>query len=602
MRSFSLLFFLSSAAVFAQPDVSGITQPAGGNPTIVIANEAGTGTTLNTLTKLTGAPSTAIIATAGDTGQVIGVCTAGCGTTGSATITLMGRVSLAFDGSTTANDYIQISAGTNGDGTDAGATYPTSGQVNGRVLSSNVGSGTYSIDLFPSEIKAASGGGGAGTTLFTYVNATGTGPNDSASETSLIGTATTGSKTIPANTMVAGQLLQLAMTGQISTPVAASNLTLNMYMGATKVATGSVTGSNINSLTTQSFTVKASAFVLTGGSSCALVVEDISFIVGGLVAGDLTSFQGTGTTFDCTANQAFDFKAQWGGAQVGQSIFGQGVGLYIPGAPVTSVNGATGAVFTATRGVFASRPSCGSTNNGNVYYSTDIPHYSECNGSAWSDWVRGLPVTLPSSTSFTTYTAPTVVTNGLTNLIASSTGGQSLQGQHVAAPSTPYTIVMTFRPSLPGEGPGSGGNAEGGNFAFCGIEFDDGTKFSVIGLISDAASVTGGSGSYVLQHFFSGHYTNATTLSASNTLTKDFFVMTEEITIAESDDGTNRTFWWVPDWSHSLSLSTWVQLFQESRTTFLTATNVGMVCNANSSAFPVRMVVEDFTTLAAVPH
>jgi hypothetical protein len=590
MRSFSLLFFLSSAAVFAQPDVSGITQPAGGNPTIVIANESSTGTTLNTLTKLTGAPSTAIIATAGDTGEVIGVCTAGCGTTGSATITLMGRVSLAFDGSTTANHYIQISAATNGDGTDAGATYPTSGQVNGRVLSTNVGSGTYSIDLFPSEIKASSGGGGgAGATLFTYVNATGTGPNDSASETSLIGTATTGSKTIPANTMVAGQLLQLAMTGQISTPVAASNLTLNMYMGATKVATGSVTGANINSLTTQSFTAKISAFVLTGGSSCSLVVEDISFIVGGLVAGDLTSFQGTGTTFDCTANQAFDFKAQWGGAQVGQSIFGQGVGLYIPGAPVTSVNGATGAVFTATRGVFASRPSCGSTNNGNVYYSTDIPHFSECNGTSWQDFVRGIPMTLPSAATFTTFTAPTVTTNGMVNLEASSTGAASLQGEHQAVPATPYTAILTFRPTLPGAG--------GGRFSHCGIEFDNGTAFSEFDTI-----MTNGPNSSLYGDLSGAHYTNATTFSAALTLTQDVNIQAPtEITIAASDDGTNKVFWWVPDWSQVGNTTTWINMFSESHSNFLTPTNVGFFCDSNGSASATRMIIEGWTVVASVP-
>ena len=98
---YALLFFLSSFALLAQPDVSGITQPAGGtNPTIVIANEAGTGTTVNTITTLTGAPSTAIISTAAATGKFVGICSSGCGTTGSATITLMGRIGCAFDGAT----------------------------------------------------------------------------------------------------------------------------------------------------------------------------------------------------------------------------------------------------------------------------------------------------------------------------------------------------------------------------------------------------------------------------------------------------------------------------------------------------------------------
>ena len=588
---YALLFFLSSFALLAQPDVSGITQPAGGtNPTIIIANEAGTGTTTGTITKLTGAPSTAIISTAGDTGKFVGVCTSGCGKTGSATITLMGRVSVVFDGGTTANDYVQQSASTNGDFTDAGATYPTTGQVLGRVVSTNAGAGTYDIDLFPAEIKGGSGGGGAGSTLFTYVNATGTGPNNSAAETSLIGAATTGSKTIPANTMTAGQLLQVVMTGQLTTPVAASNLTLNMYMGATKVATGTITGANINSLTTQSFTVKASSFVLTGGAACALVVEDISFIVGTTVAGDLTSFQGTGTTFDCTATQAFDFKAQWGAAQVGQSIFGQGVGLYIPGAPVTSVNGATGTVNTATRGIFASRPSCGSTNTGNVYYSIDIPHFSECNGTTWQDFIRGIPMTIPSAATWASFTAPTITTNGMINITASSTGGQSIQGQHQTVPATPYTAILTFRPTLPGN--------SAGRFSRCGIEFDDGTKYSNLWAIQD----NGPSGS-LLQHLVGSHDTTATGGESGLSLTQDVNMFSPtEITIAASDDGTNKVFWWVPDFSQVGSTTTWINLFSEGHANFLTPVNVGFACDSNSSAVATRAVIEGWTVVASVPH
>ena len=132
---------------------------AGANPTITLTNAAVTGTTLHTLTKL-GTLGTALIATAGDTGGVVGITTAGAGTVGTATITTAGKITCVFDGATTANDYVQISSGTAGDCTDTGAaTYPTSGQVIGRVLSTNIGAGTYTIDLFPSEIKAATGSG-----------------------------------------------------------------------------------------------------------------------------------------------------------------------------------------------------------------------------------------------------------------------------------------------------------------------------------------------------------------------------------------------------------------------------------------------------------
>jgi hypothetical protein len=130
------------------------------NPTFTISNASSTGTTVNTLTKLTGAPSTAVIVGTSDTGGAVGITTAGAGTSGTATITTAGKISCVFDGATTAGDYVQISSSTAGNCHDTGAaTYPSSGQVLGRVLSTNGSGGTYTLDLFPSEIKGASGGG-----------------------------------------------------------------------------------------------------------------------------------------------------------------------------------------------------------------------------------------------------------------------------------------------------------------------------------------------------------------------------------------------------------------------------------------------------------
>jgi hypothetical protein len=148
-------------------DVAGVTtveydaSEGAGNPTISITNAGSTGTTTSTLTKLTGAPSTAVIAATTDTGGIVGITTAGAGTSSSATITIAGQVNCVFDAGTTAGDYVQISSMTAGNCHDTGAgTYPTSGQVIGRVLSTHAGAGTYQIDLFPSEIKAATSGGG----------------------------------------------------------------------------------------------------------------------------------------------------------------------------------------------------------------------------------------------------------------------------------------------------------------------------------------------------------------------------------------------------------------------------------------------------------
>ena len=124
-----------------------------------IANAGTTGTTVNKLAKLTGAPSTAVIAGTSDTGGVVGIVVGGAGTAGNAQIAVSGRATCTFDNAATAGDYVQISSGTAGDCHDAGSTYPTSGQVLGRVLASG-SAGDYVVKLFDAEIAAASGASG----------------------------------------------------------------------------------------------------------------------------------------------------------------------------------------------------------------------------------------------------------------------------------------------------------------------------------------------------------------------------------------------------------------------------------------------------------
>jgi hypothetical protein len=144
----------------------GTTSSGSAQTSITVSNAAMTGTTINTLTKLTGTPSTALISSVGDTGGAVGITTAGAGTSGSATISYMGATSCVFDGATVAGDYVQISSTTAGDCHDTGSqSYPSSGQVIGRVLSTNSAAGTYTIDLFPAEIKQPSLTAGAGVTV-----------------------------------------------------------------------------------------------------------------------------------------------------------------------------------------------------------------------------------------------------------------------------------------------------------------------------------------------------------------------------------------------------------------------------------------------------
>src|SRR5262249_10872642 len=98
----------------------------------------------NGLAKLTGAPSTAIRTATSDTAGVVGIVTAGAGTSSTATIQIAGIVSCAFSGATTAGNYVGISDAIAGNCKDVGSSYPSAGQVIGRVLGTNASLDSHS--------------------------------------------------------------------------------------------------------------------------------------------------------------------------------------------------------------------------------------------------------------------------------------------------------------------------------------------------------------------------------------------------------------------------------------------------------------------------
>lgn len=131
--------------------------------TFEMCNDSTTGTSLNFLAKLNGATSScAVKAAASDTAGILGIVVSGSGTSGNAVIAYRGYANCSFDGSTTAGDYVQISSTNAADCHDAGATYPSSGEVLGRVLSTNAAAGTYGV-LLGSESQ---GDGGEAISVF----------------------------------------------------------------------------------------------------------------------------------------------------------------------------------------------------------------------------------------------------------------------------------------------------------------------------------------------------------------------------------------------------------------------------------------------------
>lgn len=150
-----------------------LPSPTFASVSIVVANASSTGTTVNKLAKLTGAPSAAVILGSSDQTGIVGVVVGGAGTSGNAQITIAGQASCIFDGTTTAGDFVQSSSigGAGGECHDAGSSYPTSGEVLGRVLSSNAGGGTYAMLVFPPEVRAGAGGAGTVTSITCFGSA-----------------------------------------------------------------------------------------------------------------------------------------------------------------------------------------------------------------------------------------------------------------------------------------------------------------------------------------------------------------------------------------------------------------------------------------------
>jgi Chaperone of endosialidase len=117
----------------------------GGNGYLTeITNSTATASHLVTLT--TSSPVQAINTTIATTDGVVGIAV-GTTAAGNVQVAVGGQATCAFDGATTAGDFVTISSTTAGDCHDAGVARPASSQSIGRVFSTNASAGTYPVAL-----------------------------------------------------------------------------------------------------------------------------------------------------------------------------------------------------------------------------------------------------------------------------------------------------------------------------------------------------------------------------------------------------------------------------------------------------------------------
>lgn len=304
--------FVGTSSVLNNPNVNGTVVNGPPATYLVMANDLATGTTLNKLAKINpaGLAGFAILPLITDTGGMTGIVVAGAGITGNATIQQNGSASCVFDNAVTSGDYVQVSSTVAGDCHDSGVAYPSSNQVLGRVLATNVAAGTYLIDLFGPEIKAGNQGATVGCTNFTPATVT----NNNAIQTLI-------SCTIPANTLTQGSLLNMDLTGVESTAAGQNTIYTISLGGGTPCLSNPTQGVANN----QPYNIYAKFAVLTTGAggtanwSCGYA----STVSGGGVLGP-NGIIGTPTiSVNTTISNVLLIQEQMSVANAGNSVTGQ---------------------------------------------------------------------------------------------------------------------------------------------------------------------------------------------------------------------------------------------------------------------------------------
>lgn len=311
----------ATGSTFTSPQITGLTLggivDASHNPTnFANFTNGAAGTTVNLLAKLvvSGSGVNAVNATTADTGGVEGVTIAGAGTSGLDLIQRTGQVNCTFDGSTTANDYVQISSTVNGNCHDTGsAVYPTvGGQILGRVLTTNVGAGNYLVDLFGPEIRTA----GAATVVCTNV-APVTVTNNNAQQNLM-------SCSIPANALAQGSELSVDLQG-VSSTASAMTITIGTSLGGGTACT--TTSSTTGIANNQPWHANARLFVLTAGAggtanwSC----NYFSSASGGGVIGPFGIVGAPTISLNTTILNTLQITVQMSVANAGNSVVQQGL-------------------------------------------------------------------------------------------------------------------------------------------------------------------------------------------------------------------------------------------------------------------------------------
>lgn len=146
-------------------------------------------------------------------------------------------------------------------------------------------------------------------------------------------------------------------------------------------------------------------------------------------------------------------------------------------------------------------------------------------------------------------------------LLAPAGSGNNVRGREIACPSTPYSISIGIVP------------VTFYNYNTCGLYVTDGTKLVCLALTTPSNGYLNVD-EYASVSSFGANLVNPQCMPITPTFLKVV------------DDGTNLT------WKYSPDGSNWVQIYQASRTAYLSSpTDVGFFAESNSSSYPCGILL-----------
>lgn len=227
-----------------------------------------------------------------------------------------------------------------------------------------------------------------------------------------------------------------------------------------------------------------------------------------------------------------------------------------------SAAAAGGSDVTITIDTYANLP--GSPAEGDIWIASNTALWGRYSGSAWAYYYRGFPVTLPATGDFSwdNQGSSTVdATDGGILLSTPNAVGENLRVRYQAVTGN-YTAIFGL------QCPGLGANVAA--FGTCWRQSSDGKIIANYFIFNTNIS------------FLCADWNSSTSSNAANTLTPaasqlvQLWHATQFLWFKLQDNGTNRVL------SVSTNKLDWWQLYSESRTTFLTADQVGWFVQSNS--------------------